>query len=52
MTRRSLAFFTDNTSFDVARARELLGFRARHDVTVGLRETLARLTSDGVLEAT
>ena len=39
ISRRSLRFFTGNTSFSTERARSLLGFEPRYDLTTGLAET-------------
>jgi nucleoside-diphosphate-sugar epimerase len=41
LTRRSLRFFTGNTSFRTDRARELLGFQADYSLAQGLAETQA-----------
>ena len=39
LSRRSLRFFTGNTAFSTERARSLLGFEPRYDLTKGLAET-------------
>ncbi|MGB5174437.1 MAG: NAD-dependent epimerase/dehydratase family protein [Thermoanaerobaculia bacterium] len=39
ISRRSLRFFTGNTAFSTERARSLLGFEPRYDLTRGLAET-------------
>jgi nucleoside-diphosphate-sugar epimerase len=39
LSRRTLKFFTGNTAFDISRARRLLGFEPRYDLTTGLGET-------------
>ena len=46
MSRRTLKFFTANTSFDIARARKLLGYEPRYGLEAGLRETYAVLKRD------
>ncbi len=43
LSRRSLKFFTGNTSFLIDRARSLLGFRPRYTVPAGLAETHGHL---------
>lgn len=43
ISRRTLKFFTSNSSFDIERARRLLGFQPRYDVYSGLRETHSAL---------
>lgn len=44
LSSRTLKFFTGATSFDIARAKELLGFRPQYDVARGLAETWAVLS--------
>ncbi|MDW7710957.1 MAG: NAD-dependent epimerase/dehydratase family protein [Deferrisomatales bacterium] len=44
LSGRTLKFFTGATSFDISRARELLGFRPGYDLTRGLAETWAVLS--------
>jgi nucleoside-diphosphate-sugar epimerase len=39
ISRRSLKFFTGNTSFQIDRAREVLGYAPRFTISSGLRET-------------
>lgn len=39
ISRRSLKFFTGNTSFRIERAKELLGFRPTYTLSAGLAET-------------
>jgi nucleoside-diphosphate-sugar epimerase len=39
VSRRSLRFFSGNTAFDTARARDVLGFRPSYGIQEGLRET-------------
>ncbi len=39
LSRRSLKFFTGNSSFQIDRARDLLGFRPRFTLSSGLAET-------------
>ncbi len=46
ISRRTLKFFTGNTAFDTARARQLLGFRPAYDVASGLAETWDVISSD------
>ena len=46
ISRRTLKFFTGNTSFDISRARHLLGFQPAYDVASGLAETWDILSSD------
>lgn len=46
ISRRTLKFFTANTAFDTARARQLLGFRPAYDVASGLAETWDVISSD------
>ena len=46
ISRRTLKFFTGNTAFDTARARQLLGFRPAYDVASGLAETWEVISSD------
>lgn len=43
-SRRTLKFFTNNTAFDVSRARRILGFEPRYDLRAGLTETHRILT--------
>jgi nucleoside-diphosphate-sugar epimerase len=38
LSRRTLKFFTSNTAFDISRARRLLGYEPRYDLSSGLRE--------------
>lgn len=46
LSRRSLKFFTGNSSFRIDRAKDLLGFRPRYTPSSGLAETY-RLFSSG-----
>jgi dihydroflavonol-4-reductase len=46
ISRRTLEFFTSNTSFRIDRARKLLGFEPRFDLAAGLAETYAALTAE------
>ena len=39
VSRRSLKFFTGNWSFDISRARRVLGYEPRYDLAAGLAET-------------
>jgi nucleoside-diphosphate-sugar epimerase len=39
LSRRTLRFFTSNTSFDISRARRKLGYEPEYDLESGLRET-------------
>jgi nucleoside-diphosphate-sugar epimerase len=41
LSRRTLKFFVGNTSFDISRARHLLGYEPRYDLRSGLAETWA-----------
>jgi nucleoside-diphosphate-sugar epimerase len=43
ISRRTLKFFTANTAFDIARARDLLGYEPEFDLQRGLAETKRRL---------
>ena len=45
ISRRTVKFFTANTSFDITRARKLLGWEPKYDLSRGLRETHQILTS-------
>ena len=47
ISRRTLEFFTSNTSFRIDRARDLLGFTPRFDAASGLAETWAVLRAAG-----
>jgi len=38
LSRRSLKFFTNNTAFDIGKAKSVLGFRPRYRIEVGLEE--------------
>ncbi len=38
-SRRSIKFYTNNTAFDISRARRLLGWKPRYDLPAGLAET-------------
>jgi dihydroflavonol-4-reductase len=46
ISRRTLEFFTSNTSFRIDRARETLGFEPRFDLARGLAETHAVLYAE------
>ncbi|MBW2541919.1 MAG: NAD-dependent epimerase/dehydratase family protein [Deltaproteobacteria bacterium] len=46
ISRRTLEFFTSNTSFRIDRAREVLGFEPRFDLAAGLAETHAALCAE------
>jgi nucleoside-diphosphate-sugar epimerase len=46
ISRRTLRFFTDNTSFDTTRAGTLLGFEPQYDLGPGLAETYAQLRGE------
>lgn len=46
ISRRTLRFFTGNTSFDTARAGALLGFDPQYDLGRGLAETYALLRGE------
>jgi nucleoside-diphosphate-sugar epimerase len=53
ISRRSLRFFTGNTSFSTERARSLLGFEPRYDLTTGLAETydlIGKATADSGMD--
>ncbi len=39
LSRRTLRFFTSNTSFDISRARKTLGYEPRYEMASGLAET-------------
>lgn len=43
VSTRTLKFFTNNTSFSIAKARKLLGFEPRFGVAEGMRRTWAAL---------
>jgi nucleoside-diphosphate-sugar epimerase len=43
LSRRTLRFFEGNSSFDVSRARSVLGFEAAHDLASGLADTWRRI---------
>ncbi len=45
ISRRTLKFFTANTAFDISRARRILGYEPRYDLTSGLTETYEFLRS-------
>jgi nucleoside-diphosphate-sugar epimerase len=47
ISRRTLEFFTSNTSFRIDRARRLLGFEPRFDFSTGLAATHAALRDAG-----
>ena len=49
LSRRSLKFFTGNTAFSTRRAQEVLGFRARVDLSEGLARTGVWLQESGLL---
>lgn len=42
-SRRTVKFFTANTSFSISRARKLLGYEPRYDLRAGLFETHSKL---------
>ena len=46
ISRRTLEFFTSNTSFRIDRARAALGFEPRFDLSAGLAETWAVLRGE------
>jgi len=46
-SRRTLKFFDNTTAFDISRARRLLGYTPRYDLTAGLRETHRILDAGG-----
>ncbi|MGH7571865.1 MAG: hypothetical protein ACREMK_08505, partial [Gemmatimonadota bacterium] len=39
ISRRSIKFYTNNTAFDISKARRLLGWSPRYDLRTGLAET-------------
>lgn len=43
VSTRTLKFFTNNTSFSIAKARRLLGFEPRFDLAAGMRRTWAAI---------
>lgn len=45
-SRRSLKFFTNNTSFDISKAKKLLGYKPMVDLDEGLKRTYRWLKSD------
>lgn len=45
-SRRSLKFFTNNTSFDISKAKKLLGYIPMVDLEEGLRRTYKWIKSD------
>ena len=45
LSRRTLKFFTNNTAFEIGRARRLLGYEPKYDLSAGLSETYALLAS-------
>lgn len=47
ISRRSLRFFSGNTSFRTDRAREILGFEPRYGIQEGLRETAKIMETGG-----
>lgn len=47
LSRRTLEFFTSNTSFRIDRARRLLGFEPRYDYASGLAETWEQIQKGG-----
>ena len=53
LSKRSLKFFTNNTSFDISRAREELGFKPEVPLDVGLRLTYETMhqTEKGKIKA-
>lgn len=46
LSRRTLEFFRSNTAFQTNRARQLLDFEPRYDLTTGLAETYRSLYGD------
>jgi hypothetical protein len=44
-----LKFFTNNTAFDISRARRLLHYEPGYDLESGLRETYSYLSSEAPL---
>ncbi|HKY60815.1 MAG TPA: NAD-dependent epimerase/dehydratase family protein [Gemmatimonadota bacterium] len=44
VSRRSIKFYTNNTAFDISKARRLLGWNPRYDLRAGLAETWAYLS--------
>jgi dihydroflavonol-4-reductase len=47
VSTRTLKFFTNNTSFSIAKARKLLGFEPRFEVAEGMRRTWAAIRARG-----
>jgi dihydroflavonol-4-reductase len=47
VSTRTLKFFTNNTSFSIAKARRLLGFEPQFDVAAGMRRTWAAIRARG-----
>ena len=45
ISRRSIKFYTNNTAFDIAKARRVLGWSPRYDLKTGLAETYRFLSS-------
>ncbi len=43
VSTRTLKFFTNNTSFSIAKARRLLGFEPQFDLAAGMRRTWAAI---------
>ena len=48
LSTRTLKFFTNNTAFSIAKAREKLGFEPRFGVAEGMRRTWAELSASAV----
>lgn len=46
ISERSLKFFTNNTSFDISRAKTLLGFEPRITLEEGMRRTYAAIRAE------
>jgi nucleoside-diphosphate-sugar epimerase len=49
LSRRTLKFFTNNTSFDITKARSLLRYSPRFTLAEGLRQTYQSLLQQGCL---
>lgn len=47
LSRRSLKFFTNNTSFDISRARKVLGYEPKVSLREGMKRTYDRLRELG-----
>jgi nucleoside-diphosphate-sugar epimerase len=45
ISRRSIKFYTNNTAFDISKARRVLGWTPRYDLKTGLAETHRFLSS-------